>query len=249
VPNIKETQEKAIDSTYSYYEVLPKEGFYRLKLKLGLTQEELESLNPELTDSGLKAGMVLRIPANVMVDSNPQAIDTVSLISGLNNFKTKKLAVMLPFQLNKIDFDSIDKTKERMKNNKLLSVVLDYHVGVLMALDSAKQLGISTDLKVFDTKYQPSEIRRILETNNFTDYDAVIGPMNVDGFDRVARTLQSYGTPVIAALNKPKSLYTNVFQTIPQESLLEKSMIDFIKSDSLNSRIVVISDLREQTDK
>ena len=58
VPNIEKTEEKAIDEQYSYYKVLPKEGFYRLKLKLGLEQETLEELNPGLAESGLKVGMI-----------------------------------------------------------------------------------------------------------------------------------------------------------------------------------------------
>src|SRR5690606_9456800 len=40
---------------YNYYTVLPKEGFYRLKVKLGVTQDEIESLNPEVKEEGLKA--------------------------------------------------------------------------------------------------------------------------------------------------------------------------------------------------
>ncbi|OZV67542.1 LysM peptidoglycan-binding domain-containing protein [Winogradskyella aurantia] len=243
VPNIEDTEEKAIDSTYNYYEVLPKEGFYRLKIKLGLTQEQLETLNPELKEDGLKEGMVLKIPSDVDVVTNLTDIDTTSLTLGLSNFKTKKLAVMLPFQLNKIDTDSIQETKDLIKNRRLLSVVLDFHAGVLMALDSAKQLGISTNLKVLDTRYQLAETRKILEDNDFSDYDAVIGPMNVDALDRVAISLGSDRVPVIAALTKPKEVYSNVFQTIPKDELLQKSMIDFIKADSLISNIVVISDL------
>ena len=48
VPNKDEETIKEVDEKYSYYTVLPKEGFYRIKLKTGLTQEQLEKLNPEL---------------------------------------------------------------------------------------------------------------------------------------------------------------------------------------------------------
>ncbi|WP_253256065.1 muramidase family protein [Formosa algae] len=62
VPNIPDTHEKVVENDYNYYEVQPKEGFYRLKVKLGLEKEELEALNPDLVGSDLKAGMVLRVP-------------------------------------------------------------------------------------------------------------------------------------------------------------------------------------------
>ena len=37
VPNVKDDEERIIETAYNYYEVLPKEGFYRLKVKTGLT--------------------------------------------------------------------------------------------------------------------------------------------------------------------------------------------------------------------
>ncbi|MCB0398649.1 MAG: LysM peptidoglycan-binding domain-containing protein, partial [Winogradskyella sp.] len=96
VPNIEDKDEKAIESEYDYYEVLHKEGFYRLKLKTGLTQEELEDLNPELKESGLKAGMVLKIPASAETTSSLLDVETTNLESKIKNYKVKKLALMLP---------------------------------------------------------------------------------------------------------------------------------------------------------
>jgi LysM repeat protein len=244
VPNISTKEEKAIDTTYRYYEVQPKEGFYRLNIKLGLNQEELEALNPELKEGGLKSGMVLKIPANATSTVSTDAVETTELVDNLKNFKTKKIAMMLPFQLHRIDTDSVQETKELIRNRKLLSVVLDFYAGALMAIDSAKQLGISTDLKVLDTRYQAAKTRELLESNDFSDYDAVIGPMNSDAFDRVARALRSEKVPVIAALNKPNEVYTNVFQTIPEDKLLAKAMLDFVKADSTKNNVVIISDLK-----
>ncbi|WP_411895387.1 LysM peptidoglycan-binding domain-containing protein [Winogradskyella sp. A2] len=243
VPNIADNEEKVIEESYNYYEVLPTEGFYRLKIKTGLSQDELEELNPELKETGLKAGMVLKLPEKLDVESELGSIETTALHSKLTNFETKKIAIMLPYRLNRIDVDSVAETKDMIKNSRLMSVVLDFHAGVLMALDSAKQLGISTDLKVLDTQYQISKTRELLEEHDFSEYDAVIGPMKAQCFDRVATTLRRDGVPVIAALNKPNEVYSNVFQTIPQDKLLKKAMIDFIKADSLKRQVVVISDL------
>ena len=242
VPNIKDTEEKKIDTTYNYYQVLPKEGFYRLKVKTGLNQEQLELLNPELKDTGLMVGMVLKVPSDVDVTSSLTDVATTNLETSLKNFKTKKIALMMPYRLDRIDIDAVAETKEMIKDNKTLSIVLDFHIGVMMALDSAKQLGISTDLKVLDTRNLPSAVRSLLDDNDFSDYDAVIGPMREENFNRVALALKADNVPVIAAMNKPKELYSNVFQTIPEQKLLRKTMIDFIKADSLKSKVVIISD-------
>lgn len=242
VPNIDDEEEKPIESTHNYYEVLPKEGFYRLKVKLDLTQEQLEELNPELKETGLKAGMVLKVPSDTNETGSLTDVEITNLKTNLRNFKTKKIALMMPYQLDKIDVDEVEETKDRIKNSKRLSRVLDFHVGVMMALDSARRLGISTDLKVLDTRNQISAVGRLLEDNDFSDYDAVIGPMDENSFNRVALALKGDGVPVIAAMNKPKEVYSNVFQTIPEKKLLRKTMIDFIKADSLKSKVVIISD-------
>lgn len=242
VPNINNQEERVIEATYNYYEVLPKEGFYRLKVKLGLTQEQLETLNPELKETGLKAGMVLKVPLDINVSGGLTKANVTDLKSSLKNFKIKKLALMMPYQLHRIDVDSVEEAKDMIKNRELLSIVLDFHIGVTMALDSAKQLGISTDLKVLDTRYQPSTTSKLLEENDFSDYDAIIGPLQEQSFDRVALALKGAEVPVIAAMNKPKEVYSNVFQTIPENKLLRKAMMDFVKADSITSQVVIISD-------
>ncbi|WP_296314776.1 LysM peptidoglycan-binding domain-containing protein [Winogradskyella sp. UBA3174] len=247
VPNISDDEEKLTTDIYNYYEVLPKEGFYRLKVKLGLTQDQLEDLNPEIKVDGLKEGMILKIPAEINVAGRFENVETTSLLSGITNFKTKKIALMLPYRLHRIDTDSIEETKEMIKTSALLSAVLDFHVGLTMALDSAKQLGISTDLKVFDTQRRISTINTLLDDNDFSDYDAVIGPMKEDCFDRVASRLKGDRVPVIAAMTMPKEVYANVFQTIPENKLLQKAMLDFVKADSTKTKVVVIADQANRT--
>lgn len=247
VPNLESNKEKVAEDTYNYYEVLPKEGFYRLKVKLGLSEEQLEALNPGLKESGLKEGMILKVPHNVTVGNVEGTVEKSNLSTSLKNLKTKRIAMMLPFQLYKIDVDSVQEAKDIMKNDKLISVSLDFYAGARMALDSAKQLGISTSLKVFDTGNQISEISNILSDNDFSDYDAVIGPVMATNFDRVASRLKADSIPVISPLMKPTTLYDNVFQTIPSDEFLAQAMINYIKADSLRSNIVIISDWSTRT--
>ena len=248
VPNISNNEEKLIEATFNYYEVLPKEGFYRLKVKLGLSQEELEALNPELKDTGLKAGMVLKLPLDIEVSSViTEANNTIDLRDQIQNIKRKKLAVLLPFRLHRIDMDSVAEVKDMIKSDRLLSTALDFHSGVLMALDSAKQLGISSTLKVFDTENRTSEIANIVRNENFSDYDAVIGPMMTTTFDRFAAAINSENIPVFAPLSKPSKVSSNVYQTIPDANVLSKKMIDFVVADSTKVQVVIISDQKHRT--
>ncbi|WP_027125365.1 LysM peptidoglycan-binding domain-containing protein [Gelidibacter mesophilus] len=240
VPN--STDEKVIDDSFNYYTVQKSEGYYRLKVKLGLTQEDLEKLNPELKIDGLKEGMVLKVPNNVTVGEVAGSVDATNLSTNLRNLKTKRIAVMLPFRLNRVDTDSVQEAKELIKTDTRLSVSLDFHAGVLMAVDSAKQLGVSTRLKVFDTEDQLAQISKILNSNDFSSYDAVIGPLRVNNFDRVARALEKDHIPVISPITKPEQLFNNVFQTVPDTELLEKAIIQYVKNDASRVNVVIISD-------
>lgn len=240
VPNT--TDEKVIDDNFNYYTVQKSEGYYRLKVKLGLSQEQLEKLNPELKVDGLKDGMVLKVPLTTKVGDVKGKVEETILTNNLKNLKTKQIAVMLPFRLNRVDTDSMPEAKDLIKTDRGLSVSLDFHSGVLMAVDSAKQLGISTKLKVFDTENQLSEISKILNSNDFSRYDAVIGPLVPNNFDRVARALENDMVPVISPITKPNQLLQNVFQTIPEPEMLENAIIKFIASDSLKRNVVIIAD-------
>ena len=186
--------------------------------------------------------MVLKVPENITVGTLNEDAQIVNLTTELKNLKTKRLAVMLPFRLNRVDVDSIPEAKELIKTDRLLSVSLDFHSGVLMALDSAKYLGISTNLKVFDTRNQLSEVSKILDNNDFSAYDAVIGPMLPANFERVAAQLKQDHIPLISPLTKPENLYDNVFQTIPNEENLVKCAIDLVKNDASKTNVVIIAD-------
>ncbi|MBJ7882355.1 PBP1 and LysM peptidoglycan-binding domain-containing protein [Gelidibacter salicanalis] len=236
------SDEKSIDENFDYYTVQKSEGYYRLKVKLGLTQEQLEKLNPELKTDGLKDGMVLKVPQKTNVGEVTGPIEETNLTNKLRNLKTKQIAVMLPFRLNRVDTDSIQEAKDLIKTDRRLSVSLDFHSGVLMAIDSAKQLGISTKLKVFDTQDQLAEISKILNSTDFSNYDAIIGPLMPTNLDRVARAVQKDGVPVISPITKPDQLLENVFQTVADAEMLENAIIKFVGSDVLKRNVVIIAD-------
>lgn len=250
VPNIADNEVKTIeDEQYNYYEVLPAEGFYRLEIKLGLKQAELEVLNPNLKELGLQPGMILKVPNDIKNTFNlgEMRVERTNLSKKINNLSKKSIAVMLPFRLHRIDLDSVAEAKDLMRNDKLLAMSLDFHSGLLMALDSAKQLGISTHLKVFDTRSQISEVTKILQENDFGVYDAIIGPIAPNNFDRVANTVKSQKVPVIAPLTQPTKLYDNVFQTLPDKDRMKQALINFVKAEEDVERIVIVSDSKNKT--
>ena len=242
VPNIESAEEKKVDNQYSYYEVLPKEGFYRLKLKLGLEQDELEALNPELKEDGLKVGMVLKIPFNEKVANASSVLEPVDLSSGLNTRESKHVAVMLPFKLNKVEIDSVADTKAQMKKDPFLKMSLDFYSGVVVALDSLDKMGVSLKVDVYDTKNLTSEVSKILNENDFDNVDVVIGPFMPNNIQKVASQLRSNNIPVVSPITKNVTLTDNVFQSRPSEDLLYDKIVNYVKQDSTINQIIIIAD-------
>jgi len=248
VPNLDKGTQKKIDDQYSYYKVLPKEGFYRLKLKLGLEQADLEALNPDLKVTGLKSGMILKIPYDKTIKTEGAIenleVEVVDLSGNISNYETKRIAVMLPFRMHRVDFDSVSDIKKSLKRDPYLEASLDFHSGVLTALDSLKSLGVSLKVDVYDTRYEVSEVSRIIRENDFENVDAVIGPLTPASFDKVASELKQYNTPVISPIGTKLKLYDNVFQSRPSDDLLKDKIINFVKADSLVANIIIISDTK-----
>jgi LysM repeat protein/ABC-type branched-subunit amino acid transport system substrate-binding protein len=240
VPNLEDGQEKEVDDTYSYYKVLPKEGFYRLKLKLGLEKDELEALNPSLIEGGLKNGMILKIPFSE--NALNEESESINLTDSITDYNTKHIAIMLPFRLNRVDFDSISDVKRSIRNDRYLDASLDFYSGVLFAIDSLKTLGVSLKVDVYDTKYEVSEVSRIINNNDFETVDAVIGPLTPKNFEKAASELRYYNVPVVSPIGTKLKLYDNVFQSRASSDLLKKKIINFVKADTLASNIIIISD-------
>ncbi|MGC6430205.1 MAG: LysM peptidoglycan-binding domain-containing protein [Jejuia sp.] len=242
VPNIDKTEEKQVDENYSYYKVLPKEGFYRLKIKLGLEKEEIEALNPGLSESGLKVGMILKIPFSEAEGIELANEENVNLVNRIKDFQTKHIVLMLPFRLNRVEFDSIAETKRSIEKDPYLDASLDFYSGILTAVDSLKKLGVSLKLDVYDTKYNRTTVSRILMDNDFENVDAVIGPLTTKNFNIVANDLRKHHVPVISPIGTKIKVLDNVFQSRASDDALKTAVINFVKNDTLPKNVVIISD-------
>lgn len=83
------------EEDFEFYEVLLKEGFFRLKVKLGFSQEEIIVFNFYVKD-GFKEGMILKILKEKNSDIRGIYV-IVNLEDGIKNYCKKKIVVMLFF--------------------------------------------------------------------------------------------------------------------------------------------------------
>lgn len=236
------------------YEVQPKETLYSLSKKFDIAQGDLITLNPDLQD-GLKIGMILKVPSNGTVvtkvkDSVLVAKNKLNLLASVDKSKQKNLVLLLPFNINKIETDSVKTKTEQLKTNKFLNLTLDFYAGALMAVDSAKVLGLPINVKVYDvesTKYS-SNVASIISKNDFENVDAVVGPFQNSVVETTAQLLTKYNTPVISPLSKERGLpLSNLYYTVPSEDLLRASMFDYFKSK--NGNVIAIISAKKTTSK
>lgn len=231
------------DENYDFYEVQPKEGFYRLEIKLGLSQEEIVALNPYAKD-GLKEGMILKLP-KAAVAKGLLTTEKIDLENRIRNTNTKNIALMLPFKLQQVDVDSVEANENLLRRNRTLRIALDFYSGVLMAAEFAKEKGVSINLEVFDTEGSESGLMGVLRSNDFSNTDAVIGPLLSKNVQRAASELKSDGVPVVSPLsNRNIQLTSNMIQTLPEDKLLVDAMLEYLMSTNNGSNTVVVADAK-----
>lgn len=217
------------------YTVKSGETLYGLMHLFNLSEVSLTALNPILKE-GVKEGMVLKVPANLSFVKEPKN-SLRDLSKTIAAQKKKKLVMFLPFNASKIQNDSITSISERLKKDKFLNLTLDFYSGALMAIDSAKVLGLNIDIKIFDSEETKNTTNAlsVISSEFFANTDAVIGPFYQVNVERVAAALENQNIPVISPLSKDEGKsYKNLYQSMPQNDDIRKAMFDYMHSKNGN---------------
>ncbi|CAN1529414.1 LysM domain [Flavobacteriaceae bacterium] len=246
--DVKKTIETIAPKEISYveYTVKAKETFYSLSKRYGLTQQQLIELNPVLS-SGVQEGMVLKVPSK----SNQIALNSTKekvVLIKKGSEERKTMVLLLPFNIGKSSNDSISSMTNKLNNDKFLNMTLDFYSGALMAIDSAKVLGINMDVKIFDSNETKttSNVNSIFKDNNLADADAVVGPFYQSNVEKTASLFAQNNVPVISPLSKDTgNPIPNLYQSIVPISVLKTAMFDFMNSKQGN--IIAVIDKKKET--
>jgi LysM repeat protein len=231
---------------YASYEVKSKETIYSLSKMFGMTQEELTSINPKLKD-GVEIGMLLKVPSKVSV-LNESKKEYASLSKIISDGKRKKMALLLPFNISNIESDTVNTTISRLKKDKFLNMTLEFYSGALMAIDSAKVLGLPIDVSIFDSQETKnnSNVAEIVQRNKLQTYNAIVGPFYQSNAETIAVMLKDYNVPVISPLSKDVgNPYSNLYQTIPTNEVVKNTMFDYMRANKGN--IIAVVDRKKES--
>lgn len=229
-----------VATNYLNYVVKPKETLYSLSKMVGITQEELIALNP-LLSQGVAEGMVLIVPAKIVL-SQVAKKEYKELAKNTSGNSRKKLTFLLPFNVSKIEGDTVNSMAMRLKKDKFLNMTLDFYAGALMAIDSAKTLGLDIDVSIFDSQEtkNSSNVVFLVKNNDLADSDAIIGPFYQSNVEKAAELLLPNQVPVISPLSKDLGVsYANIFQSIPAPETVKNAVFDYMRSKRGNIVAVV----------
>ncbi len=249
-----------------YHEVLPKETKYAVANKYGLSVEQLEQLNPEIV-SGLPIGFKLIVsgskdkfvskeqpkvaltPKNIKIEDVAKSNKILTKLSKSSTSQNaKELVLLLPFNISKIENDSLNSVASKLKKDKFLNMTLDFYSGVLMAIDSAKVMGLNINVRILDSEEtkNSSAIPGLVQQNNLQNADAIIGPFYQTNVEKLAELVSANNVPVISPLSKEigKS-FTNLYQSMPSNDDSKAAMLDYIYKK--NGNIVAVIDAKKTT--
>lgn len=195
--------------------------------------------------------MILKIPANLSFKKE-NSNTFRDLTKTVSTSTKKELVLFLPFNASKIQNDTVTSIAERLKSDKFLNMTLDFYSGALMAIDSAKTLGLNLNVKIYDSQETKNSTNAvsIIESNDFSNTNAVIGPFYQVNVEKVASVLESKNIPVISPLSKDdgsENSYKNLYQSMPQSDAIKGAMFDYMRSK--NGNIIAVIDPKKTSIK
>ncbi|HEX8015340.1 MAG TPA: LysM peptidoglycan-binding domain-containing protein [Flavobacterium sp.] len=178
------------------------------------------------------------------VSADPEVVE---LSKKRGNNERKKVVLLLPFNLAKMQNDTLSPAT-RIKNDKFLNMTLDFYSGAMMAIDSAKVLKLPIDISIYDSQEtkSTSNISGLISQNKLQDADAVIGPFYQNNAEATANSLRMYNVPVISPLSKDSANpIGNLYQSIPSNDIVRNTVFDYMRSK--NGNIVAVVDKKKES--
>ena len=166
-----------------YYTVPAKETMFNMCRKFKTTEKELLKLNPELA-GGLRIGMTLRIPLRIneselpkdAVEQNPNEVNAMLKVKKeIKRENASIVALLLPYNAN------------NPKSSNLH--IVEYYEGMLLAIDTLRNQGYTTELFVYDTgEDNPALTKKILQekSEELKNVDLIIGGISNEQIKLIA---------------------------------------------------------------
>ena len=225
------------------HKVKRKQTLYTISNLYDVPINLIKKYNPSLKGDKISKKMVLKIPfitTAILEESIKEIVEKVlvstrtnqNLFDSVPKKKSIKFGFIAPFNLNKIEIDSIENTKKYLEKLNLSTLSLDFCSGTLSAVEEAKKLGIKIHIDVYDNKNSFDEIDKLSDNKNINSYDFILGPFIPRNLNRLSLNLKDSKVPIVSPLTSKKiQINKNVFQSVP--SIQSQREMMFTHVDSL----------------
>ena len=174
---------QATDSEKSFiiHKVQPKETLFSICKQYNVDSKEVVKLNPG-AETKISVDSELKIPVTnskttqkthltetvevspAPIESEVKPVEKPVVKEHFTEKKTIKIAFLLPFML------------EQAKKEAVLERFQNFYAGSLMAIQEAKERGISFEIYSYDTDKTEEKINDLLEKDDLKTMDLIIGP-------------------------------------------------------------------------
>lgn len=233
------TAETALAQVQNYKElhkVKRKETIFGIARENGLTVQELINANPEMNMPGyeLKKGDYIKIPfpsddpnakpapstQEISMPTKPHVVET--------DMRQREIRVGIMLPLHNINGDG-----KRM---------VEYYRGILMACDSLRANGISTDVRAWNVA-EDTDINEILQDPHAADRDVIIGPLYTKQVKALGDFARECNIRVLIpfSINSPE-IFTNtmLFQVYQNGNMLNDGYASHFYDRYKNYHTVII---------
>lgn len=229
-----------LEKEYKIHEVKKGDTFFSLTRFYNVTQEDLLTLNPILSE-GLKLGQIIKImPLEEVFDEEDLIYE-----DHIAKDVVIKAAILLPFRAEELDTLS---AQEIFGKSKLATIVTDLYLGAALAIDSLRKQGVQIDLKVYDTGRNSTKIKAIIATEDLNENDVLIGPLYSEEVVYIAEKVE---TPVVFPVYSKKQNNFNsklIVKTAPNKRLFRKTLLNYLDESVTDGNIIIVGDGKAESD-
>lgn len=256
---LKIPREKPTTLHFIEYRVPQRQTIYSIIREFNVSLDQLERLNPELRE-GLKAGQILKIPVDYTPETHPPFVmdpdetpkrtapKVVVSDPWCNDPELKNhynVALLIPLYLDNINEEGEidDMLKERSFS------YLEYYEGIMIALDSIRDMGADIRLTVYDVTDSEVKARNAIWQPEMARMDLIIGPFFDNVFKVVADYAKDKNIPIVAPFqaDNPDVLarYPMMFQTTPDIETQMKDMASYVVENHPEENIILVHNNQE----
>ncbi len=226
---------------YVLHKVIKDDTVFNLTKRYNVSKEALYLLNPVLKN-GLKLGMLLKIkPIEVEEIEEIPSDSLVVFEEKLILSKEIKVALLLPYQLNKLNDSIVEESFA--KSNSLVNIATDFHLGAKMAIDSLKRKGLKINVSYFDTENSNQKLQLLLSRNqNFNTTDVIIGPLFFDKAHWVSKRTEAQVIAPLPSKKQDELNATNLIKTAPSRASHQERLLEHMEAAYKGQNVLVIND-------